>query len=52
MSEYERTKLQQFVDIMAAGDRPAAWLLEEAADIIGRLLGAMENEEGIYERKI
>lgn len=52
MSEYERTKLQQFVDIMSAGDRPAAWLLEEVADIIGRLLGAMEIEEGIYERKI
>lgn len=42
MNDYERHKLQQFVDIMDAGDRPAAWLLDEVADIIGRLLYAME----------
>lgn len=38
MSEYERNKLQQLVDIIDSGDRPSAWLLEEAADIISRLL--------------
>lgn len=42
MSDYERNKLQQFVDIMDAGDLPEAFLLEEVTDIIGRMLYAME----------
>lgn len=38
MSDYERGKLQQFVDIMTADGIPKMDLLSEVADIIGRKL--------------
>ena len=38
MSDYERCKLQQFVDIVSAGGIPRASMLDEVAEIIGRRL--------------